>query len=283
MKKLLPITVVVLLLIIGCNGRVRNFGFSEKEMEEPDTIEVEDFEIMEDEEEIEPQELDESFDDFIYNFATDEKLQLRRVKFPLSVYNQDEPIKIEEENWIHDSLFMNDEAYTVMFDDEEDIFMESDTSTTSIQFEWLYLHDQKVKKYYFERIDGKWMLEALNIRNLGDEDGESKDFIGFYEQFANDSLFQFSRVTDPLTFVTVDPDNEFSIIESFIGAEQWPAFRPSIPTDKLSNISYGQKMSQSSVKKILKVNGVVDGSYYLFYFRKVRGEWKLYKYEDTSV
>jgi len=283
LKKVLPFSFLVLLLLFACNGRVKENKVFEEEIEQPDTFVTEEPEIVEEIEKPEPKEVDVSFDDFIYRFATDRKLQLRRVKFPLSVYNGNEPIKVELEEWKHDSLFTSDDSYTILFDDEEDMYLVGDTTTISVQFEWLYLDNQKVKKYYFERIDGKWMLEAVNIRDLADDDGESVDFIQFYEKFANDSIYQFSHITNPLTFVTVDPDDEFSIIESFIDSEQWPAFRPSIPTDKISNISYGQKMSRSSVKKILKVNGIDNGFSNIFYFRKIRGEWKLYRYEDTSV
>jgi len=283
LKKLLPFAVIVLLVLFACNGRVKEIKLFEEKVEMADTFVTEEPEFIEEVEEPEPKEVDDSFDDFIYRFATDQRMQLRRVKFPLSVYDRNEPVKIESENWVHDSLFTSDDSYTILFDDEDDMYLEGDTSATSVQFEWLYLNDQKVKKYYFERIEGKWMLEAVNIRDLEDDDGESVDFIQFYEQFASDSIYQFNHVADPLTFVTVDPDDEFSIIESFIDAEQWPAFRPSIPTDKISNISYGQKMNRSSVKKILKVNGLDNGFSNIFYFRKIRGEWKLYRYEDTSV
>lgn len=36
-----------------------------------------------------PIQADESFDDFIYNFASDDVLQRQRVKFPLPYYNGD--------------------------------------------------------------------------------------------------------------------------------------------------------------------------------------------------
>lgn len=41
-------------------------------------------------EEPKPTEADESFDDFIYNFASDDALQRQRVKFPLPYYKGDE-------------------------------------------------------------------------------------------------------------------------------------------------------------------------------------------------
>ena len=48
---------------------------------------------------------DESFDDFIYNFASDSSLQLQRITFPLP-YNKDgEDLKIDKAEWVHDELF----------------------------------------------------------------------------------------------------------------------------------------------------------------------------------
>ena len=55
------------------------------------------------------------------------------------------------------------------------------------------------------------------------------------------------------------------------------------PVDKLSNINDGQKNSDYSNTKILKVNGIGNGYTNIFYFRRHRGEWELYKYEDTSI
>ncbi len=48
----------------------------------------------------------------------------------------------------------------------------------------------------------------------------------------------------------------FSILETTLDLNQWYAFRPVLPVDKLSNINYGQKNSDYSNTKILKVNGI---------------------------
>ena len=48
----------------------------------PDTVEV--MEVVE-EEPMVPATADESFADFIYNFAIDEKLQVSRIVFPLAL------------------------------------------------------------------------------------------------------------------------------------------------------------------------------------------------------
>lgn len=45
-----------------------------------------------------------------------------------------------------------------------------------------------VKKYYFERIKGAWILEAINLRPI--ERNENEDFVEFFSHFAADSLFR---------------------------------------------------------------------------------------------
>lgn len=44
-------------------------------------------------EEPQPLEADELFDDFIFNYASDDALQRKRTVFPLPYYNRDTPIK----------------------------------------------------------------------------------------------------------------------------------------------------------------------------------------------
>ena len=138
-----------------------------------------------------------------------------------------------------------------------------------------------VKKYYFERRKGMWKLEAINLRHI--EEKENEDFVSFYARFATDSVYQSRHLSDPLQFITIDPDDEFSILETTLDVNQWYAFRPVLPVDKLSNINYGQQNEDNSNTKILKVNGIGNGYSNIFYFRRRGGEWELYKYEDTSI
>ena len=125
------------------------------------------------------------------------------------------------------------------------------------------------------------MLEAINLRRMEKDDDE--DFVSFYARFVTDSLYQSHHITEPLQFVTIDPDDEFSILETTLDLNQWYAFCPMMPTDKLSNINYGQRNDDHSRTKILKVNGIGNGYSNVFYFRRRAGEWRLYKYEDTSI
>ena len=99
-----------------------------------------------------------------YNFASDDVLQRQRVKFPLPYYNGDKKSNIEERNWKHDDLFTKQHYYTLLFDREEDMDLVGDTSLTSVQVEWMFVKTRMVKRYYFERIKGAWILEAINLR-----------------------------------------------------------------------------------------------------------------------
>ena len=232
-------------------------------------------------EEPKPMVADELFDDFIFNYASDDALQRQRTVFPLPYYDRDTPLKIEADFWKHDYLFTKENCYTLLFDKEEDMDMVGDTTLTSVQVEWIFLKTRMVKRYYFERKRGMWMLEAINLREM--EKGENEDFVEFYTRFVRDSVYQSKHISHPLQFITIDPDDEFSILETTLDVDQWYAFRPVMPTDRLSNINYGQKNEDLSDTKILKVNGIGNGYSNIFYFRRHRGEWELYKYEDTSI
>ena len=234
-------------------------------------------------EEPKPLEADELFDDFIFNYASDEALQRERTVFPLPYYNRDTPSKIEERFWKHDYLFTKQNYYTLLFDRESDMDMVGDTALKSVQVEWIYLKTRMVKKYYFERIKGAWILEAIDLRPL--EKGDNEDFVEFFGRFATDSLFQSRRIKQPLAFVTTDPDDDFSVLETTLDLNQWFAFKPELPTDRLSNINYGQKSIDDSNVKIVALKGIGNGLSNILYFkRKERsGDWELYKFEDVSI
>lgn len=228
-----------------------------------------------------PNEADESFDDFIYNFASDDALQKQRVVFPLPYYNGEHASKIERKYWKHDDLFTKQSYYTLLFDCEEDMDLVGDTSLTSVQVEWIFMKKRMMKKYYFERIKGAWMLEAINLRPI--EKNENEDFVEFFSHFAADSVFQSRRIREPLTFITTDPDDDFSILETTLDLNQWFAFKPVLPADKLSNINYGQQNNDHSAHKILALKGIGNGFSNILYFQRRESGWELYKFEDTSI
>lgn len=223
---------------------------------------------------------DDSFNDFIYGFATDRKMQLSRIQFPLPFYTGNASTKLEEKHWKHDPLYTSQSFYTLMFDKESDMDYTQKTDLNSVQFEWIYMKTGMVKKYFFERKNNIWMLEAIDLHEI--EGNENEGFVEFFYRFANDSVFQSQRITQPLEFVTTDPDDDFSILETTLELNQWYAFMPPIPKDKLTNINYGQDESNNSRYKILAIKGIGNGFSNTLYFQRYGSEWKLYKFEDLS-
>ena len=87
MKKLIA-GVLVLTILGSCGNKKTNIDPFASITQEVDSIRHKADSIHQEElpEEPKPTEADESFDDFIYNFASDDALQRQRVKFPLPYY-----------------------------------------------------------------------------------------------------------------------------------------------------------------------------------------------------
>ena len=283
MKKLV-IAICLLGGMLSCVGGKKNADTQEDALPVDtmafmaDTLELEEVE----EEPVVPASADESFADFLYNFALDEKLQLRRILFPLPYYTDNRKDSILKENWKHDPLFSQQEFYTMLYDHLDDAELEKDTASTSVRIEWIDLKQRKLKRYYFERLYGWWKLEAIDDASMPKEETGQEDFYEFYERFANDSLFQAERVADPLPFVAPDPEDEFQILETTIEKEQWFAFQPKLPGEFLTNVNYGQRLDRNSRTRIIELRGFGNGFCNTLYFRCRNGEWKLTRFEDLS-
>ena len=284
MKKLI-VGICLLGWMASCGGGKKHTDVQEVAMESIDSIEVvaDTLEVEEVEEEQEVSTYAERvFADFLYNFATSEKFQLRRIVFPLPYYMDNKKDSIEKAEWVHDPLFSQQEFYTMLYDDLSDAELEKDTATTSVRIEWIDLKAKKMKRYYFERLYGWWKLEAIDDAMMTKDEGRQEDFYEFYERFANDSLFQAERVADPLPFVVPDPDDEFQILETTIQKAQWFTFQPNLPTGHLTNINYGQRLDRNSQTRVIEMRGFGNGFSNTLYFRCRNGKWKLTRFEDLG-
>ena len=284
MKKLI-VGICLLGWLASCGGGKKQTTAQEDDLALVDSMEmIADSLLLEEveEEPVVPASADESFADFLYNFALDEKLQLRRILFPLPYYMDNKKDSIQKEEWVHDALFSQQEFYTMLYDNLDDVELEKDTASTSVRIEWIDLKANKMKRYYFERLYGWWKLEAIDDATMTKEDNGMEDFYEFYERFANDSLFQAERVADPLPFVTPDPDDEFQILETTIQKSQWFTFQPQLPTEHLTNVNYGQRLDKNSRTRVIEMRGFGNGFCNTLYFRCRNGEWRLTKFEDLS-
>ena len=221
-----------------------------------------------------PKAMDELFDDFVFNFAANKKLQLTRVIFPLSVVKPDKSEKIEKKHWDMERFFMRQGYYTLFFNNDDQMALMKDTSITQAIVEKILLKKDVVKDYIFNRIRGAWMLRE--IREMPIAENADSSFISFYKHFVSDKAFQVRSLNKTVTFVGPDPDDDFSTMEGLVTADTWEAFAPQLPEKTIYNIIYG-KPQQAGHEKIFILRGIANGLEMELRFKRVNNRWLLMK------
>lgn len=224
------------------------------------------------EEQTVPKSADELFDDFIYGFMSSKKMQRQRIAFPLEVDEYGKTKTIEESEWKIDRLYKNQEFYTVLYDKVNDCSVEKDTSIYHAVVEWIYLNENRVKKYDFNRgKNGEWKLTKIIYERMSKN--VNTDFLSFYQKFATDSAFMRAHLETPLEFISVDEETGEDI-KGTLTADQWFDLQPEMPNGRISNVIYGQQYKNPN-QKILFMRGLANGMMLSFKFKKIGGDWKL--------
>lgn len=222
-----------------------------------------------------PKAADELFDDFVFNFAANRKLQMKRVHFPLPVYHNDKLVKsIGKRAWKMEHFFMHQDYYTLIFDNQKQMNLVKDTAIDHVVVEKVFYAKKKVQQFLFNRINGEWMMTSINYKPMYSNMNAS--FLKFYGHFATDSAFQAKHLHNPVKFVGPDPDDDFSTMSGDIELETWPAFAPQLPHGMIYNIIYGQKYAESN-QKIFVIRGIANGMETILTFKRVHGKWMLTK------
>ena len=221
-----------------------------------------------------PKAMDELFDDFVFNFAANKKLQMDRVVFPLTVRKGDKTETIDKKKWEMERFFMRQGYYTLLFDNEKQMQLMKDTSINQAIVEKIMLKKNAVKDYIFNRIRGAWMLRE--VREMTISENMNASFLEFYQQFVSDKAFQVKSLNSMVTFVSPDPDDDFSMMEGIITPDTWEAFAPDLPSKLLYNIIYGQPEPVGN-EKIFILRGIANGLEMELRFRRVNNRWLLMK------
>lgn len=222
-----------------------------------------------------PKAADELFDDFVFNFAANRKLQMKRVHFPLPVYHNDKLVKsIGKRAWKMEHFFMHQDYYTLIFDNQKQMNLVKDTAIDHVVVEKVFYAKKKVQQFLFNRINGEWMMTSINYKPMYSNMNAS--FLKFYGHFATDSAFQAKHLHNPVKFVGPDPDDDFSTMSGDIEPETWPAFAPQLPHGMIYNIIYGQKYAESN-QKIFVIRGIANGMEAILTFKRIHGKWMLIK------
>jgi len=219
-----------------------------------------------------PHAADELFEDFLYYFASNERLQRRRTVFPLTYSEDGQRRLIDEQQWMMDSLFMNSGEYAMILDSQEQREMANDTTLNKVTVEQILFADNQLKAYQFCREDGRWMLTHITRQSM--QETPNAEFLNFYHSFASDSLFQQKSLSKEIMFSGPDPDDDFVQMEGFIDSDSWEAFAPELPSDTLFNIVYTKQDSRST-KKVMLFCGISNGQEMELTFARKRNQWKL--------
>lgn len=281
MKRVLLGMLVLTALMFSCKGK-QTEGAPQDEpkdsvVQQPtDTVPVDTLEQLISETPL-PRAVDELFDDFLFNFAANRKLQMERVAFPLPVVKGADTTRIGKDKWQMERFFMRQDYYTVIFDDERQMELVKDTSINQATVEKIYFNTGAVIQYYFHRIKGAWMLTKQKTEPL--KANRNASFLEFYHQFVTDSLFQMESLGETLQFVGPDPDDDFAQMEGILTTDTWPAFAPELPDRMIYNVVYGKPDGESD-QRIFVMRGIANGMELEMTFRNTDGRWRLVKLVD---
>ena len=265
------ILVTMMFWTAGCTNKAQS-GADSLSTDSVDTAKVDSLDALLESQPM-PKAADELFDDFIFNFAGNNKLQQARIKFPLLNINNGDTGYIKKENWQIEHFFMRQGYYTLILDSRKQLNLTKDTNINNVTVEKIFLRKNYVKQYNFNRIRGEWMLTSINSQAL--QKNSNSSFLQFYQRFATDSAFQYKSLNETIDFSGPDPDDDFSELEGEIFPEQWDVLGPTdLPSGTIYNIIYGQKYVQNNYKVFL-LRGIANGQELEMTFQRKGGAWKL--------
>lgn len=279
MKKCLFALPLLALMLIGCKDGKTSATDSQivEEVEYADSVPV-----LSDEDAVDeliaetpmPMAAEELFDDFFFNFASNKRLQLERIEFPLLINSGAKKDTLQRNDWQMEHFFMHQEEYTLIFDDEQQEELGKSTAVNEVTVEKIFLDDAFIRQYLFSKKSGRWML--IEVRNQTLPKNANASFLEFYQNFVTDTVFQHESLNSEIHFVGADPDDEFSTMEGMITPDFWEAFAPTFPSHLIYNVVYGRQDPESN-RKIFVIRGISNGQEIEVIFERKGGRWKLTK------
>lgn len=256
---------------------VRNIMLHDSIVAETDTFATDTFAL---EPEPVPAAVDELFDDFIFTFDQNKRLQRERVRFPFVIDEEGVTDSIvERSQWQHHHVFMLQDFCTVLWTSARQMLLSQDIDVSRADVEQIYLHSRNVTSFDFERdtVNGHWML--MRERRYNFDQTPLAHFLDFYARFATDSTYQRSHVSNQLRFVSTDEEGIEEPVVGFIDVDQWFEFAPELPRDVLTNIRYGQEYADLR-RVIMQMRGISNGLQIELSFVREGDSWRLVGYEN---
>ena len=278
MKRLLFGALALVVLMFSCKGKQAE-GVAQDASEDTTSLAAQDTMATDTLEQLiaetpMPRAADELFDDFLFNFAANHRLQMERVAFPLRVIRNGDTTRVDKNNWKRERFFMHQDFYTVIFAGEKQMGLVKDTSVSEAVVEKIYFNTGAVLQYQFKRVKGAWMLLEQKTEPI--KSNHNASFLEFYHKFVTDSMFQAQSLAETVVFVGPDPDDDFAQMEGIVTPDTWPAFAPELPDRMIYNIVYG-KHERNTERKIFVMRGIANGLEVEMTFEHTDGQWRLTK------
>ena len=276
MKRFFIAIAAGVLLMFSCTGNRSGQGGEMPEdsvADSADTVETDTMELLITQTPM-PRAADAMFDDFLFNFLANKRLQKERIVFPLRIFKDNKVEQMEERQWQMEHLFMRQGYYTLLFNDEQQMALMKDTAVSEAIVEKISLAKNQVKDYMFRRIRGAWMLCEVRVNEV--DQNVNASFLKFYQKFASDSAFQVKSLNETVQFVGPDPDDDFNMMEGVITADTWESFAPKLPAKSIYNVIYG-KPQKEGINKIFLLRGVANGLELELRFKRAGDKWLLMK------
>lgn len=280
-KFMFPLMATIGMLVLFSCQRSKVSELKEEPLQTfEDTLLVDTFSVLEedieDSEEEEYEYIDSDFDDFLFTFIRNNKLQRQRVKYPLHIEKNNEDTTLYYLNCRKEFAFLNNDFYTILYGDANQIEEVKNWGCDTVYVESIDFNTENVKSYNFERLKGKWMLTRIQEKPI--RENSLSNFFDFYKHFSTDSIFQLKSIAQPLKFGMIDPEDEGNYIEGTLDAQQWFAFCPEVPKGIISNVRYGQHYSPDQI--VLQKCGMANGMEEIFTFQCQQEGWMLISYEN---
>ena len=276
MKKGFAIAAMAAGLLVSCKDSKMTNVFDTDEEAEGDSVEafVGDTLHLFEEETEPPVTIDELFNDFLYEFLSDARFQHQRIVFPLPYHSENEDERWSKREWDEHNHLGGHEVYAVIYEREQDLELQKDTTVNSVAIERFVLGGTGVEKYNFNRVNGKWMLTDVKKKKL--DEMPNGNFLHFYAQFMEDSVFQREALASSVKVVLTSEDGEEEPQVEEIDADEWFEMKHDLPLPQhaLVNINYGQGCISQN-RKTLLLQGVSNGMQMEFKFNKQGEMWKL--------
>ncbi len=221
----------------------------------------------------------ETFSDFFFLFLNNRRFQAERVKFPLNVCDingEEYVIKSGREFRTYFTWPSTDEYCLLLTDEAQMEEFQNNLEFCDVEVQLIELRSGQIRAFDFHREAETWQL--VRSREY-DSSGNVLDFLQFYNQFVTDSLFQQQSLNTPIRYTMVDLDEEYSQIDGTLDPSQWPAFRPDLPTHRITNILFGQQLEQAQ-EIVLAHCGIANGMMEMFTFRKNGAHWRLTTFKN---